>query len=329
MRLKGLLLFLLISIALGAGGWLLVRELFIRKTLSLDEAWHQIGTTSDGGDTSTRVFLDTTVLASLQDPFFAKPCYFGVVETCLLEPVKGGQDVFIFRSALGTKAVLNPGQVSFAVGQMVGSYDQVRAHFAKQKKEQAYFEFVKQVRDQSLENRLNPALVYAFYDFVLGQTTQQIPVNTLPSPEQVSSHLSTGLSIFEANDLHDTTERELQSLPWTPHGKALLYAATWSFPDSELIKAVFSEAGAFDHFYTERFFGQWANKPFRVALHSTPLSFPEYFQASSEGEELVTCYRGNSVICSLETIPDREFWELRCRPADFLIPLCGDLLLNL
>lgn len=323
------MLFLLISVALGAGGWLIARELSTRRTFSLDEASLQFGTASGNGDGPTRLSLDATTLASLQDPFFAQPCYFSAVQTCLLELVKVEADVFMFRSEPPRKAILSPGRVSFAVGRMLGTPDNLRAHFANQRKEQEYFEFVRQLRDRSLENHLNPALVYAFYDFVLSQQQDVALEIDLPDASLVANLIATGFIMFES-DVHSSAASASPELAeWSPHGKALLYAATWSFPNIDLVKATFSEVGAFDHFYTQRFFGSWVNKPFSIALDSTALSSSEYFRFSARSDELVACYQESGVICTLEAMPDREFWDLKCRPAEFLTPLCGDLLINL
>jgi len=328
MRLSRLLVLLLLAIIVVVGGWAMYRELFSRRTFSLNQKALEEVVDFDRQNRPTFPEPIALEIDTLEDPFFTTPCYFRTAGACLLSLIEPQQDVFVLLHEKASGSPPSADQVALAVGQMLGTPDHVRRYFAHQSDDQWYFKFVKDLRDRSLENQVSPTLVYGYYDFLLSRE-EFSSMTDLPDPSLVANLIATGFIMFESDTHSPAASPSSEPVGWPPYGRALLYAARWAFPDKDLIQAAFSQQGEFEGYYLQRFSGDWAQKPFNVRLDQPVVSLDKYRQDAGNTDGLALCYQGNGMICQLVPEAGAVTWHMRCRSAEFLSPLCNDLLINL
>jgi len=347
MQLKHLLLLLLIAIGFGAGGWWWYQRLFQRsqvQTVTLDESLSPavpVGTIEvEPQDEAllARVIappgtgLTDLPVDRLQPPFTQPACYLSAVDACLAS---------VYDDEISGHYVVKPGsqtqrklldklEVAFAMGRILAEPDRVRRFFAdKYGTLAAYLAFVRYLRVVSLENHVNPALMYALYDYLL-LTTEETghPLTMLPNVQQLADRINVGLSRYaQEGEPGDTVSRQFENQDgWTTEDKALVAGLVWSLDDPDLLFQALAEQGGLERHYHDRIHGMFEGKPFEASFSGSDFPEGDYLQGQQASGGLAACRSGHAGVCYLAGPDGDGLWHLTCRWAPFLDEFCDGTL---
>lgn len=316
MRLKQLLTLLLVSIALGAGGLLVFNNRPFRRITSLSP--EQIGGYDeiDVNSQEEVVFspIPLSQLTSLQDPFFQSPCYLSTHGACVLIVKKqDGVSTFSFQNEPDFN--LTSDSVQFGMGRILGKPDNLKFLFQQQVRTNKYNSFVRSLEKESLENGLNPEVVYVFLDYAVGQ--QRRLNHKLQMP-----HLE-GIVLSLKNELNQPADTDQANPNWSPEGRALISVASTYFADLSLLQEMFKDTGALDEYYQSRIQSLFVERSFSPRWTEIKLVENAYFRGDFSAE-IAACHGGKAYLCAApsETPSEAGFEPSTCLLAPFLDEFC-------
>jgi len=343
MRLRHVLFFVLIGIFFGGGGWWWyqqrnqnsqVQSISLDESLAPAQSAESIATDSQDEALIARVIelpgvgLEKLPVEHFQPLFLRSACYLSAVDTCL---------VSIYEHETANRHIVRQGQqpqskfldkpeMAFSMGRILGESDKVREFFVKEYGTlEAYFAFVRFVRTVSLENHINPALVYSLYDYLLltAQGSGQ-SLTTLPNPQQLTDQVNTSLSAYKrGEEPGDTISRQFAALEaWSAEDKALAAGLARSLSNPELFSLLFKEPGGFDLHYNDRIQGVFDNKPFEASFSGPQVPEKDYQQGQHAPGTIAACRSNQAALCNLAGPDSNGLWQLDCRWAAFLDEFC-------
>jgi hypothetical protein len=347
MQLKHLLLLLLVTIGFGAGGWWWYQRLFQRsqvQTVTLDESLNPAEpartTEVDSQDEALLAHviappgtgLTDLPVDRLQPPFTQPACYLSAVDTCLAsvydDEISGH---YVVKPGSQTqRKLLDKPEVAFAMGRILAEPDRVRRFFADEYGTPgAYLAFVRYLRVVSLENHVNPALMYALYDYLLLNTEETgHPLTMLPNVQQLADRINMGLTRYtQEGEPGDTVSRQFENQDgWTTEDKALVAGLAWSLDDPDLLFQALAEQGGLEQHYHDRIHGMFEGKPFEASFSGPDFPKGDYLQGQQASGGLAACRSGHAGVCYLAGPDGDDLWHLTCRWAPFLDEFCDGTL---
>lgn len=348
MQLKHLLLLLLIAIGFGAGGWWWYQRLFQRsqvQTVSLDVSLNPVEPARtievDPRDEALLAHviappgtgLTDLPVDRLQPPFTQPACYLSAVDACMFS-VNEHDEVpgrYIVEPLPQTeRKLVDKAEMAFSMGRILAEPDQVRQFFIDEYgTPDAYLSFVRYLRAVSLENHVNPALMYALYDYLL-LTTEETghPLTMLPNVQQLADRINVGLSRYAQEDEPgDTVSRQLEDQDgWTVEDKALAASLAWCLRDSDLLFQALAKPGELSRHYHNRIVGSLAGVALNVSFSGSDLSVDQYSQNKQAPGGLAVCRQGRAGLCHLSGPDSYGWWHLTCGWAPFLDEFCDGTL---
>lgn len=343
MRFKQLLALLLVTVVLGAGGWWWyqqrnhspqVRSILLDESLAPAQTDESISADSQDEALLARVIelpgvgLEKLPVEHFQPLFLRSACYLSAVDTCLISIYEHEfANRHIVRQGYQPKGkFLDKPEMAFSLGRILGEPDKVREFFVKEYGTlEAYFAFVRHVRAASLENHINPALIYSLYDYLLltAQESGQ-PLATLPNPQQLTDQINTSLSAYyRGEEPGDTISRQFAALEaWSAEDKSLAAGLARSLSNPELFSLLFSQPGGFDLHYHDRIQSSFDNKPFEATFSGPEIPEENYQQGQQIPGEIAACRSNQAALCNLAGPDSNGLWQLDCRWAPFLDEFC-------
>lgn len=330
MNLKQILAFLVVGLLLGgAGVWLYPRlNSEGRRIRSLSVSPEGTDTFFDQTNTPLQNTADKSLLvvsqidwSKIADPFFETPCYWGGQSPCLLRLRRYDAQRFAFHLMTEKNTPASKETTVFGIGRIVSKPDNLRAYFAQQNRSLEYLDFVKQLRDVSVENQLNPELVYAYLDYVLGRQQELGQGASLPPLADLITALDQNSYDQAAITQRDQALKEI-SKDVSSEGKTLVYVTSLFFPDVQLLEEAFGEPGAIDSYFQERMRGTFVEATFSVRVEVQKYEAQDYYSRRLQ-TAMAGCIQGQAHLCSsLEVDQQGNPWVISCREAVFLNDLC-------
>lgn len=285
------------------------------------------GDSADGGATTP---LDSRQVdwSQLADPFLTPPCFWGGQNPCLVTFARLDDQHFVFHLDTLRNIAITKEVYVVGLSRIVAKPDNIRQHFVTNQQPTEYVNFVRQVEDLSIENQLNPEIVYTSLDYLMGKQVELGKPTTLPSISEYVLSLNNYHLDTESIAQRDAT---LKTLPKgiSAEGRTLLYVASVFYPDAQILQKAFNEQGSFEAYYQERARGVYIEAPFSFQIPGQTYEEEDYFDHRLQ-TAFAVCVDGQAHLCSdFQVDQQGNPWEIICRGSVFLDDLCDGTLPNL